>query len=175
MTSQSDEPEASAPVAAPSASGLSGPELWAQTGGIMRFFTPRTALVLTLSANHLKTNSDEPGSTLVSNEATVFDATLGLRRHAVLASKVVGTAGGGLVAVSVQQRQEYRGALSPSSFHSSYYGAYAELGGQYMVADHFAVGIAYRLLGRHVKNSGTSQAGTEFLSNVLPIRATLYF
>ena len=30
MTSQSDEPEASAPVAAPSASGLSGPELWAQ-------------------------------------------------------------------------------------------------------------------------------------------------
>ena len=44
-----------------------------------------------------------------------------------------------------------------------------------MVADHFAVGIAYRLLGRHVKNSGTSQAGTEFLSNVLPIRATLYF
>jgi hypothetical protein len=168
---------AQAAATSPFHAGQWGLEAYAagQTGGIMRFFTPRTALVLTLSANHLKTNSDEPGSILVSNEATVFDATLGFRRHAVLASRVVGTVGAGAVAGSVQQRQEYRGALSPSSFHSSYYGAYAELGGQYMVADHFAVGVAYRLLGRHVRNSGTSQAGAEFLTNVLPVRATLYF
>lgn len=168
---------AQATSSSPFHAGQWGIEAYAagQTGGIMRFLTPRTALVLTMSANHIKTHSDEPATTLVSNEATVFDATLGFRRHAVLASKVVGTLGAGVVAGSVQQRQEFRGFPSRSSFHSSYYGAYADLGGQYMVADHFAVGVAYRLTGRHLKNSGTGQAGTEFITNVLPVRATLYF
>lgn len=168
---------AQAAAVSPFHAGQWGIEAYAagQTGGIMRFFTPRTALVLTVSAAHLKTHTDEPGSTLVSNEATVFDAALGFRRHTMLAAKVVGTLGAGIVAGSVQQQQEYRGIPSRSSFHSSYYGAYAELGGQYMVGDHFAVGVAYRFLGRHVKNTGTSQAGTEFIANVLPVRATLYF
>lgn len=168
---------AQAVAASPFHAGQWGIEAYAagQTGGIMRFFTPRTALVLTMSANHIKTHSDEPSTPIVSNEATVFDATLGFRRHAVLGSKVVGTLGAGIVAGSVQQRQEYRGFPTRTDFHSSYYGASAELGGQYMVADHFAVGVAYRLLGRHIKNSGNGQAGTEFITNVLPIRATLYF
>lgn len=169
--------DAQATAASPFHAGQWGIEAYAagQTGGIMRFFTPRTALVLTMSALHTKTHSDEPANTLVSDEATVFDATLGFRRHAVLASKVVGTLGAGVVAGSVQARQEYRGIPSRSSFHSSYYGAFAELGGQYMVADHFAVGVAYRFLGRHIKNSGSGQSGTEFLTDVLPVRATLYF
>ena len=145
-----------------------------QTGGVMRFFTPRTALALTLSADHLDTRSDDASSTLVSSKSTTLDVTLGLRRHTMLASKVAGTFGIGAVGGTVKRRQEYT-IFSPDHFHSGYYGAFADLGGQYMVADHFAVGVAYRFVARHVSNSGSHQAGTELATGVLPIRATLYF
>ena len=44
-----------------------------------------------------------------------------------------------------------------------------------MVADHFAVGLAYRLSARHLKNGLEEKSGSEFASGFLPVRASLYF
>ena len=146
-----------------------------QMGGVMRFLTPRTALVLTMAANHYRTSAANAGSTIASDKATEVDATLGVRRHTTLAPRLSGIFDGGAVAGTFQQRREYTGSLNPGRYHAAYYGAYADAGGQYMVADHFAVGIAYRLIVRHIRNDASEQAGTEFISSVLPVRATLYF
>jgi hypothetical protein len=145
-----------------------------QTGGVMRFFTPRTALVLTLSANRLDMSNDDPSSGLSSNRATQIDATLGLRRHSMVMQHVAATFDAGVRGGSVRQKMEYRNPAGTSPYNSSYIGAYVDFGGQYMVADHFALGLAYRLTGEHVKTV-SDLAGTQFAAGFLPIRATLYF
>jgi len=145
-----------------------------QSGGIMRFFTPRTALVLTLSGDRLDL-SDNAAAAPTSNRATVVDATLGFRRHSMLAQRIASTFGAGLIAGSVTQKIAYGGPAGTSSYHGSYIGAFVDVGGQYMVADHFAVGLAYRFAGQHLKPNGSDQRGTEFQLGFLPIRATLYF
>jgi hypothetical protein len=169
--------EAQAAVASPFHAGQWGIEGYAAApmGGVTRFFTPRTALVLALSAERLSTSSDDPASSLRSNKGTVLDATLGLRRHSMIAPRIAGTIGAGVVGGTVHQKIEYSGTFGPSGGNSSYFGAYADFGGQYMVADHFAVGLAYRLTARHLKNGFQEQSGSEFTSSFLPIRATLYF
>ena len=163
--------------ASPFHAGQWGVEAYASGsgGGIVRFFTPRTALALTLTARHLSTKSNDPSSTLLSSKSSLFDATLGFRRHSVLAPRMLGTFGAGAVGGTLQQRQEYVGVFSPNRYHASYYGAYAEGGAQYMVADHFAVGVAYRFTLSHTRNDGTHQTGAEMLAAILPVRATLYF
>jgi hypothetical protein len=163
-------------IASPFHAGQWGIEAYAagQAGGLIRFFTPRTALAFTLSGNHINTAADGSGPGSGSSKGTQLDATLGLRRHSMLAPRVAAIVGAGLVGGNVQQKQVYSGIPGASTYHSSYLGAYAEAGGQYMIADHFAVGVAYRLTGRHVKNT-TNQKGSEFGAAVLPIRATLYF
>lgn len=166
-----------AAIASPFHEGQWGVEGYAagQTGGILRFFTPRTALVLDLSANRVNTSADRAGAGLIRNKATEIDATLGIRRHTMLAQHVAATIGVGAVGGSINQTLEYAFPAGTSKFHSSYFGAYLDAGGQYMVADHFAIGLAYRLTGRHVKSSGTGQSGSEFAMAFVPVRATLYF
>ena len=168
---------AQATVSSPFHAGQWGIEAYAagQTGGVMRFFTPRTALVLTLSADKFSTSRDEAAFGPITSKGTEIDGTLGLRRHSMLAEHVAGTVGAGLVAGSVEQKIEYASPPGTSSFHGSYLGAYVDVGGQYMVADHFAIGLAYRLTGQHVKTGATGQTGSEFAMSFLPVRATLYF
>ena len=164
-------------IASPFHAGQWGIEGYAtgQAGGVMRFFTPRTALVFTLAAQHLNTSTDGGGLGVGSNKGTVLDGALGLRRHSMLAGHVAAIVGAGVVGGTVQQRQEYPGIPGSSRYHSSYVGAFADVGGQYMVADHFAVGLAYRVTGRHISNGLSDQKGSEFLAAFLPVRATLYF
>ena len=164
-------------VASPFHAGQWGIEGYAagQSGGILRFFTPRTALVLTLSGNHVSTSNCEVTPDASSNKGTVVDASLGLRRHSMLAPRVAATAAIGAVGGTVQQRQVSPGPFPPSTYRTSYVGAFAEGGAQYMVADHLAVGLAYRLTARHLSLGITGQKGADFFVGVVPIRASLYF
>lgn len=146
-----------------------------QSGGVLRFFTPRTALVFTLSADRLSTSQDDGAFGPTSNKGTVADIELGLRRHSMVAQHIAATLGGGLLVGSIQQKITYPAPQGTDSYHSAHFGAYVDVGGQYMIADHFAVGLAYRIAGQHVKSGPSGQAGSEFAMSFLPVRATLYF
>jgi hypothetical protein len=168
---------AQAAAASPFHTGQWGIEGYATggTGGVMRFVTPRTALVLTLSTANTSTKHVDQSASLVSIKMSQVDGTLGFRRHSMLASKVVGVVGLGALGGTSAERDVTTGPIGPYRYRSWYFGGYADFGGQYMVADHFAVGIAYRASARHLKNDISNQAGTQVFTGVLPIRATLYF
>ena len=95
----------------------------------------------------------------------------------MLAPKIASVFGGGIALGSYAQRDEYSTpANDVTSFHARYIGAYVEAGGQYMVADHLAIGLSYRLAGQHMTASAASDLhGFQFASSFLPVRATLYF
>ena len=166
-----------ATIASPFHAGQWGIEGYAtgQTGGVMRFFTPRTALVFTLSTNHISTSSTDNTFGPSTNHATQLDATVGFRRHSMIAQHVAATFGAGLAVGTIQQKETFPPPSGTNSLRSHYLGAFVDLGGQYMVADHFAVGIAYRLAGEHLVSGPANQTGSEFSSAFLPIRAALYF
>jgi hypothetical protein len=145
-----------------------------QGGGVLRFFTPRTALLLTLSTQHLEISSGDRTVLPTRTSGTLIDGTLGFRRHSMIAPHIASTLGAGVIAGTVQQRQEYPPPAGTNKFRSSHIGAFIDLGGQYMVADHFAVGLAYRFSAQHIGYSGPS-SGSEIVTGFLPIRATLYF
>ena len=146
-----------------------------QGGGILRFLTPRTALVFTLSADHLSTSSDDASGSPSSNHATQLDATLGLRRHSMVVQHIAATLGAGLAAGTIQQKVTYPPPDGSDDYRSHHIAAFVDVGGQYMVADHFAVGLAYRLMGEHFKTGPLHQTGFDFSSAFVPLRATLYF
>lgn len=95
----------------------------------------------------------------------------------MLAPKIASTFGGGVEAATTSQRAEYPGTPSVvNSYRSTSLGAFVEAGGQYMVADHFAIGLAYRLTGSHLSSrNGGATHGFDVETSFLPIRATLYF
>jgi hypothetical protein len=146
-------------------------------GGVTRFFTPQTALVLNLSTDHSATTSpNQSTASLRRSTGTTLDLALGLRHHTMVAPKIASTFAGGVEAGTTRQRFEYTDfANTVSRYNSTYAGAFAEFGGQYMIADHFAVGLAYRLSARHISNAGNDQRGWEVGTSFRPVRATLYF
>lgn len=145
-------------------------------GGVTRFFTPRTALVLDVTADHLEMEADDlANANLTKTTASTVDISLGVRHHTMVAPKIASTIGVGIRGTTIQRRDEYGNVPASSAYRATYAGAFVEIGGQYMIADHFAVGIAYSLNGRHATNNGSDQHGFEFSTSFLPLRATLYF
>jgi len=169
-----------ATIASPFHAGQWGVEAYAHVfgdGGVMRFFTPRTALVLDVAADQISTDANDATSTLQHTNSTMLNLSLGLRHHTMVAPKIASTFAGGVSVSTTRQRSEYEApsGTSVSSYRANYAGGWVEFGGQYMVADRFAVGLAYDLIGRHISNTGTDQHGFEFATQFRPIRATLYF
>ena len=106
----------------------------------------------------------------------MLDVSLGLRHHTMVAPKIASTFAVGVAGGTRQQRAEYGGALGGvSSYRADYLGAWVEFGGQYMIVDHFAVGLAYNLSARHLAHIAGDQHGFEFATAFRPVRATLYF
>jgi hypothetical protein len=167
-----------APVASPFHAGQWGIDGYATSnaGGILRFFTPRTALVLDLFARHSSGSRDNGGGVAMDIRTDDVDIALGLRRHTMMAPRIAMTLGAGVEAGSQRQRTDVSGGVFPSTdYRMTHLGGYVDAGGQYMVADHFAIGLAYRLTARHTKFDYLDQSGSEFYASFLPIRATLYF
>jgi hypothetical protein len=147
------------------------------TGGLLRFITPRTAIVLDVSGTHTRSTSSAtpilPGD-FAKYTSDEFNVALGLRRHVMAAPRMAVTYGVGGLVGTLQQRNEYSGQ-SANSDHRSYFGGFADVGGQFMVTDRFAVGLSYRLRLQHNNRSIDDQSGNLISTSFMPIRATLYF
>ena len=149
-----------------------------QTGGVLRFITPRTAIVFDVSGNR---STSEPGGgalitvgDVIKTTDDAFDASLGLRRHVMVAPRIAVTYGLGALAGTMRHKVEY--ALQDKSvFSESFFGGYVDGGGQAMLTDHFAVGLAYRFRIQRTINNVLDQSGTSMRVSFLPIRAALYF
>jgi hypothetical protein len=101
---------------------------------------------------------------------------LGLRHYAIVAPRTAVTLGGGLSVGTAQQKIDFGGGGGGVSSYRAYEkGVYAEAGGEYLVNEHFGVGIAYRLAVQRVNIKSDDLTSTAFTTVFLPIRATLYF
>jgi len=151
--------------------------------GVMRFFSPRSALVISGSAS-LSHNTAAPDNATESTSSlrSLFLA-LGVRRHTTIASRVLATTElGANIGLS-------RGKTTTDAFgdpvtgrqSQTNYGIFGEIGGQYFVASHLALGtVATLSASRTSARAESGGTGTDYrgfsLSTVLrPIRITLYF
>ncbi|MFL5563248.1 MAG: hypothetical protein ACJ79K_17415 [Gemmatimonadaceae bacterium] len=169
-----------AAIPSPFHAGQWGIEAYADVfghGGVMRFFTPRTALVFDLGANHADSKAANSNATLQKSTTNTFDLELGLRHLTMLAPKIASTFGAGVNAGTTQRRDEYVGfpSITVSSYQANYAGAFIEMGGQYIIADRFAVGLAYYLSARRTSTNAGDQRGFAYSTSFRPLRATLYF
>ncbi len=144
-------------------------------GGVLRFFTPQTALVFDASLSHNTMKEDQSPGTY-ETRANRVEVALGLRHHAPVAAGFSTTFGAALTYGAIVQHQEYSAnPAQNSSYGVRYAGGYAEIGGQYMPASHLAVGLSYRLTGQHTKVKSYNQSGNDFFAAFTPLRVSLYF
>ena len=149
-------------------------------GSLLRFVTPRTALLLNLDVNH-SSYDNGPGASPRSRTSNTFTVGAGLRRHAALAPHLASTVEGGLSFAWGRDRAEYGGATGDGIQRTRMFGPYLGFGAQYLVSDHFAVGAAYELYARWVKNryhdanNDFHQASRNYGAQFTPVYATLYF
>jgi hypothetical protein len=151
--------------------------------GVMRFFSPRSALVLS-GYGSLSHNTAAPdGSGKRTDNTQSLSLALGVRRHATVASRVLATTELGANMGLYRSKLTDDGIGSPTSSSQSQtnYGLYGEIGAQYFVASHLALGgvltvNANMYSGRTAGGgSGTDYRGFALSTGLRPIRVTLYF
>jgi hypothetical protein len=144
-------------------------------GGLLRFFTPRTALVLDATFDHNSMKEDQNVGTY-KTRSNLVDLSLGFRHHVPVAAGFSTTFGAALTYGSAVEHQEYSNTPAQNnSYDARYAGAFAELGAQYMPASHLALGLAYRLAGQHTTVKSYKQSGNDFFTTFTPLRVSLYF
>ena len=150
--------------------------------GVMRFFSPRSALVLSASGS-LSHNTATPdgGSAATSTSQSLFLA-LGVRRHATVASRVVATTEIGAGVGFSRSKNTSSGLGNPVyQQRNTSYGIYGEFGGQYFVASHLALGAVASIGGSvssgrdEAAGTGTDYRGFNLSASLRPVRVTLYF
>jgi len=143
-------------------------------GGLLRFFTPQTALVLDASFDHSSMKQDQNAGTY-KTRSNVVNLALGLRHHVPVAAGFSTTFGVAATYGAVVEHQEYSDPAQNNSYGLRYAGGYAEIGGQYMPASHLALGLAYRLAGQHTTVKTFKESGNDFFTTFTPLRVSLYF
>jgi hypothetical protein len=154
------------------------------TFGFMRFFSPRTALVLGISGSVDTRNSSQTNTSAPTTDSKLrshsIDLSVGLRRHSSLGGNAVGSIEGGLTGRHSAGRAT-SGATTYSTDHSFGYGMYGSAGAQYLFTSHVAVGASLRLTAAQYRSSTRTVAYRAkdtftYVSTALqPIRVTLYF
>lgn len=150
--------------------------------GVMRFFSPRSALILSGSGSFSRsTSTPDSGVASIGTSKSLFLA-LGVRRHNTVASRVLATTefGAELNLDRVKTRTDAFGGPIYRQRQTSY-GVYGEIGGQYFVASHLALGAvasfgAIRSSGRSESGGASEDVhGFSLSTGLRPIRVTLYF
>lgn len=156
----------------------------ANSAGVMRFINPRSALVLSFNGSISRTTATPDGDYKTVNTVRNLNLALGMRRHASIASRVLATTELGLDLGYNRQKTGLADAFgNPITSRSSQtsFGIYGEIGGQYFVAPHLALGAVATLnasmsRGRNeTQGTGTDYSGLSLNTFLRPIRITLYF
>jgi hypothetical protein len=145
-------------------------------GSVLRFFTPRTALILGATATHSNSSQQNGNNGEIKTTDNLLRFSLGVRHHTPIAPGISAITGVSAFIGSLQEHREFTGTPNQTdSFRSDYYGAFGEIGAQYMPTNHVAVGVAYRLNVQHDKVKSIEEKGTMFTASFMPVRVSLYF
>jgi len=176
--------------ALPYSAGQWGLEASASTnpeGGVLRFFSPKIALVLTGSYAKLSTTDEvtdpfgSPAAT-VKTDQTEATARLGLRFYRPIVTSLVQFTTVGVTADHLSQTQDdpFSGGRFDVTLNGL--GAFGEVGAQYHLGARFALGAAFRAEYLHVTGKTTGSSGAEgtttgngFSFDFTPIRASIFF
>ena len=157
------------------------------SAGVIRFFSPSSALVLDLGILDVTHDEEDVPSgggtgTTVENSITLYNLRLGFRNYMPVATRVTGfwTVGGQFVHGS--QTQEIPGPFGGRSEDSETdIGVFGQLGADYHVTNNLAVGVAYDLCFLHVSGESKDPGGTtdisghRFTAGFTPVRVSLFF
>ena len=165
--------------------GLEGSMSSNPEGGVMRFFSPRTALVLSGSYYKISSTDEQNdpfyGSFKVKTGQSVGFARLGVRLFRPLATNLVQFATVGVTAQHVSQNQDDPISGVPLDGTFTNLGGFGEIGAQYHLAARFAIGAAFRAEYLHVNGKTTGSgaeiktSGNGFSLDFIPIRASIFF
>ena len=150
--------------------------------GVMRFFSPSSALVLSASGSYSRNTSTPDGGTAATSSVRALSLALGVRRHSSVASRVLATTELGAYTGFSRSKSVSDGFGNPVYTQSQRYtGIYGEIGGQYFVTAHLALGSG-AVLGANINSgrsenagSGTDYRGFSISTTLLPMRVSLYF
>ena len=151
---------------------------------VLRFRNARSAFVLSASGTLSRFTTEVNGGTDRETSQRGIYLGLGLRRHTVVAPRVLAQTELGVFTWFNQTRirgTDAFGAPTVNKMSNWNMGAYGEIGGQYFVASHLALGAAGTLsAGRmqsRTNNNGLRERGSGFAvtTALTPIRITLYF
>jgi len=150
--------------------------------GVMRFFSPRSALVLSASGSFSRSTATPDGGVESTSTSRALFLALGVRRHNAVASRVLATTelGAELDLNRVKTRTDAFGGPIYRQRQTNY-GIYGEIGGQYFVASHLALGAVASV--NLTRSTGRSESGGPAVdvsgfslsTGLRPIRVTLYF
>jgi hypothetical protein len=154
-------------------------------GGVVRFFSPKTALTVGGSFVATSNDTDETdpftgGSFTTKSSQTLADVRLGIRFYRPLAPSVVQFTSVGLEAQHVSIKNTEQFSNTEASVQGTGIGAFSELGAQYHFSPKFSIGAAVRAEYLHsstrrrnsVDGKGT---GNGFAIEFAPIRASIFF
>ena len=140
---------------------------------LMRFTSPRVALLLGADANVIHYDQDVEGFSPPSSTRSTLNGRLGVRRYrASSTERLLPLVGAGV-----------RGGYSrlESNFHSWSTGAYGELGAVYLIGSHVSLGAtgevsAFYAKTKQTANSTTSTSTqTSFGASLVRVLASVYF
>ena len=150
--------------------------------GVMRFFSPRSALVLSASGSFSRNSETPDGGVEATSTSKSLFLALGVRRHNTVAPRVLATTevGAELYLNRLKTKTDaFGGPIYRQRLTN--YGIYGEIGGQYFVASHLALGAVASVSA--TRNSGRNEtggpavdvSGFSISTGLRPIRVTLYF
>jgi hypothetical protein len=154
-------------------------------GGVLRFLSPKTAVVLSGSYYTLSTKdkADDPffGTFTTKTSQSLAAVRLGVRFFRPIATSLVQFTTIGATAQHISEERDDPISGAPLDVRLTNLGAFGELGVQYHFAPRFAVGTAFRAEYLHVSGKTTGSGpdvkttGDGFALDFMPIRASIFF
>jgi hypothetical protein len=154
-------------------------------GGVIRFFSPKTALTVGGSFVATSNDTDETdpftgGSFTTKSSQKLADVRLGVRFYRPLAPSVVQFTSVGVVAQHVSIKNTEQFSSTEASVRGTGIGAFSELGAQYHFSTKFSIGAAVRAeylhsSTRHRNTAEGKGTGNGFALEFAPIRASIFF
>lgn len=153
------------------------------SAGVIRFMSPRTALVFDVGVANLSTEVDD-GTDIVENSTSLLALRLGFRNYMPVANRVTSFwAIGGEVARGTE-KEEISGSFDATEeVRQTHFGVFGQLGADFHVTPNIAVGIAYdlsvaKISGEVTQNPGGQDAdisGTRIVGTLTPVRFSIFF
>jgi hypothetical protein len=151
--------------------------------GVMRFFSPRSALVLSGFGSLSHGTATPDGSAKQTSSTQSLFLALGVRRYTNVAAHVLATTEFGAGAGFYRSKTvgDVFGNPTANLQRQTNFGIYGEVGAQYFVTTHLALGSVLTVSangssGRNENGgTGTDYSGYNLTTALRPIRVTLYF